>query len=174
MAARVSRSKPTAQELAQRCQVAARACLNKYGQWIFPNVEARKVSTEMFWETAFRSVVKVCGRRGEWVLHGTWRYWDDPKSGRGCLRESSIGVTVTGGPFADLPDSFCVVRYDVECFGAWRGRHLNVFQPIVGDSVHWVVSDENRFEEWPLEATLRFLLEELCPELTAGGWPDSL
>lgn len=89
------------------------------------------------------------------------------------LRESSVGVTVTGGPFAHLPKSFCVARYDVECHGAWRGRHLNIFQPVVGDTVHWIVHDEHRFDDWPLEPVLRFLVEELCPELTAADWPSA-
>jgi hypothetical protein len=78
---------------------------------------------------------------------------------------------VTGEPFPDLPETLCVARYDVECCGAWRGRHVNVFQPIIGDAVHWVVHDEHRYEDWPFEATFRFLLEDLCPELTSAGWP---
>ena len=160
-----------ARELAEQRQRLAKRSLNKLGQWAYPTVEPRKLSTEMFWETSFRTAVKICGRRGDWSLHGTWRYWDDPNSGGGALRESSMGITVTGKPFDELPESFCVARYDVECYGAWRGRHLNIFQPVVGDTVHWVIKDENRFEDWPIEPTLVFLLQELCPELTAAGWP---
>jgi hypothetical protein len=170
----VSRRSPnTARDLAElRCRV-ARESLNKLGQWIFPKVDVHRDSTEMYWETSFRSAVKICGRRGDWTLHGMWRYWDDPSSGTGVLRESSMGVTVAGAPFDGQPDTFCVARYDVECYGSWRGRHINVFQPVIGDSVHWVVCDERRFEDWPLEETLQFLVEELCPELTQAGWPAS-
>lgn len=161
----------TAHDLAEQRKRVVQDSLNQLGQWIYPTVGARKLSTEMFWETSFRSAVTICGRRGDWILHGTWRYWDDPSGGGGSLRESSVGLTVTGGPFPGLPDTFCVARYDVECYGAWRGRHVNVFQPIVRDAVHWAVHDEHRYEDWPLEGTLRFLLEELCPELTSAGWP---
>lgn len=163
---------PDARGLALNRQRDVRKALHRLGQWIYPTVQPHKVSTEMFWQTSFRSSVNLCGRRGDWTLYGTWRYWDDPATRLGVLRESSIGVTVAGSPLPGLPQTFCVARYDVECYGNLRGRHLNIYQPVVGDGVHWVVHDENRFEDWPLDATLYFLLEELCPELAGAGWPS--
>jgi len=164
-------NRPSAKALAEDQQRHAREALSALGQWIYPTVGQQRLSTEVYWEAAFRAPVKICGRRGDWTLHGTWRYWDDPLNGEGCLRESSIGVTVSNTAIEGLPDGVCVARYDVECHGARRGRHLNVFQPVVGDSVHWVIPTEPRYDDWPLEETLRFLIEDLCPELTAAGWP---
>lgn len=117
----MSAAQPSPRELAQACERDVRELMHSFDQWVFPRAEQRRFSTEVFWEVTFRSPVEIGDQLGDWNLHGTWRYWAIPGTEAGALRESSVGLTVTGSPLHGLPDEFCVARYDVECYGEHLG-----------------------------------------------------
>jgi hypothetical protein len=124
------------------------------------------------WEVHFDGPYATSVLGGDWQLHGRWRYWSDPSSGTPVLQESSVGVTVVSNGPAELPQPVCIARYDVELFGRRRGRHVNVFQPVVGDKVHWLAVDESKqFDDWAFEEVLGFLVAQLPDELLRAGWP---
>ena len=154
---------------AKRKSTDVRDALNRLGQWIFPS-ERLMPGTIPQWETAFRGLIAADTLRGSWELYGYWRFWSDPVTGDVALRESSIGLTVSDHQVNGFPEKVCVARYDVELHGSRRGRHLNVYQPQLGDGVHWVVPTD-QFRDWPLEAALSFLVSDALAELTAAGWP---
>lgn len=124
------------------------------------------------WEASFKGRYGDGVLSGEWRLHGRWRYWSDPSSGMPSLQESSVGVTVLSHGRRELPDRVCIARYDVELYGSRRGRHLNVFQPVLEDNVHWLIVDEStKFDDWSFDQVLRFLISDLPKELLGAGWP---
>jgi hypothetical protein len=124
------------------------------------------------WEASFEGPYADGSLQGEWRLHGRWRYWSDPDSGNAILQESSVGVTAVTHGHDELPQSACIARYDVELYGRHRGRHINVFQPLLEDRVHWCYLDATtRFQEWVFDELLEFLISDLPDELISAGWP---
>jgi len=132
------------------------------------------MSSQAFWETGFEAPMmwlSSAGLAGDFAIRGYWRFWDDPVDGGGLFRESSVSVNVSAHGMPDLPDSFCVARYDVECHGEGRGRHLNVFQPVIGDRAHWVVPGPDNLADWPTAELLSWIVESVADELDSAGWP---
>lgn len=148
-----------------------REALHKRRVFIYPTDQNFRGQTP-YWESSFAGPCNLVGLGGQWKLHGYWRYWSDPLSGQAELRDSSVGVTVEGHGQENLPPSVCVARYDMELHGGKRGRHINVFQPVVSDEVHWICMDKStQFEDWSLELLLDFLIDTLPIELRKAGWP---
>lgn len=164
---------PKPMQMAQRKCRDVRQTLLAQKLFIFPQPTQRAGEIPV-WEAHFEGPYPVGVLAGEWTLHGRWRYWSDPRSGEGVLQESSVGVTVIDHSHPALPESVCVARYDVELHGGFRGRHLNVYQPVVRDKVHWAFVDvSSRFDDWSFELVLAFLLKELPDELLNAGWPTA-
>lgn len=150
---------------------AVREELNRQRMFMYPHT--RRLPGQIpVWEASFVGPYAAGALHGEWRLHGRWRYWSDLESGDPTLQESSVGVTVVTHGQAELPESTCIARYDVERYGHYRGRHINAFQPVLQDNVHWCYLDgAARFEDWPFDELLQFLILELPAELVNAGWP---
>jgi hypothetical protein len=158
-------------QLAQRKSREVRSALLARNVFIFPS-EMQRPGQVPFWESSFEGEYARGVLFGDWKLHGRWRYWSDPNSGEAVLQESSVGVTVESHGQAGLPDSVCIARYDVELYGRSRGRHVNVYQPVINDSVHWIYLDPTaQFDDWSFGHLLGFFIDHLPDELLAAGWP---
>ena len=158
-------------QLAQRKSAEVRSALNQQRLFLFPR-EQQLAGQVPVWESYFDGPYASRILGGQWTLHGRWRYWSDPRSGEPMLQESSVGVTVRSHGRVEMPTPVCVARYDVELHGAARGRHLNVYQPVVNDSVHWICVDgAAQYDDWSFQGLLDFFVGQLPQELLAAGWP---
>jgi hypothetical protein len=156
---------------AQRKSDEVRTVLNQRRLFMFPS-EQQLGGQIPVWESYFNGPYASGILNGDWSIHGRWRYWSDPTSGEPMLQESSVGVTVRNHGHVELPTPVCVARYDVELHGAARGRHLNVYQPVVSDSIHWVyLDDASRYDDWSFQNLLDFFVSQLPQELLTAGWP---
>lgn len=159
----------SAQSTAKSQSSAVRKVLHSLGQWIFPS--ERLLPGEIpQWESSFSGLLATTSLAGVWEVHGYWRYWSDPVDRSVRLRESSIGLTVSGHAVLGWPQEVCIARYDLELHGRRRGRHLNVYQPLIADRVHWIIP-VGQFDDWPLPEALRFLVQGAFEELVGAGWP---
>lgn len=159
-------------DLAERKCREVRAALLSRQLFIYPQPIQRPGQVPV-WEASFDGPYAVNVLSGEWRLHGRWRYWSDPNTRAPALQESSVGVTVVSGGPLGLQQPICIARYDVELHGARRGRHINVLQPVVGDSIHWQYLDrEAQFDDWSFERLLKFFVADLPDELLDAGWPS--
>lgn len=146
--------------------------------WVYPAKPERRTSNgEPFWTTGFDALMTLAPGgarlRGEFEMRSYWRYWDIPEKGGAELRESSISINVSEHGFSDRPHEICIARYDFENYGLRRGRHLNVYQPVVSDSVHWVTPGPERTTDWSFQEVLDWLFESLADELLGAGWPST-
>lgn len=160
--------KSPAQVLAEEWSDQVRDTLHRLGQWIYPDTHTI-AGTPPQWESSFRELVDL-PLRGDWILHGKWRYVSVPSSDEAHLHESSVGLTVAHHKVAGYPTTVCIVRYDLD---QARGRHLNIFQPHIEDRVHWVALGSELLDAWPLRECLEFLLGPAISELTGAGWPPA-
>ena len=164
------RDKNPMQMAQEKCRE-VRDTLHRRKMFMYPE-SLRRPGQVPAWEASFGGLYADGILSGEWRLHGRWRYWSDPSSGRPSLQESSVGVTVITHGRLELPEPACIARYDVELHGGRRGRHLNIFQPVLKDSVHWLVFDDaTRFDDWSFDQVLSFLITDLPNELLNAGWP---
>lgn len=160
-------------QLAHRKAREVRESLMRRRVFMFPQ-ESQRPGQVPVWEAHFEGPYAVGVLAGDWQLHGRWRYWSDPGSGEALLQESSVGVTVMEHDEPSLPEPVCIARYDVELHGSHRGRHVNVFQPLIEDKVHWIFPDTaSMFDDWTFDLVLEFLLEDLPNELLSAGWPPA-
>ena len=162
MARTVSRA-TTAKELTES-RYRDLSSLNRPPLWAYPSKPARRTSTgQPFWTTGFDALLPLTTGetrlRGEFEIRSYWRFWDIPERGSAELRDSSISINVTDHALAELPDEICIARYDFENYGRKRGRHLNVYQPVLTDSVHWVTPGPERTVDWSFQDVLDWLLE---------------
>jgi hypothetical protein len=169
----MARRRPdTPMSMAKRKSREVQNALHACQMFVFP-VERQRPGLVPVWESHFEGTYARRLLIGDWELHGRWRYWSDPVSGEPLLQESSVGITVAEHGQPDLPSPVCIARYDVELYGAKRGRHTNIFQPVIKDAVHWIYPDAARLEDWSLELLLAFVVRELPAELLAAGWPPA-